>query len=150
MTDRRGDSNCVDWKRSRYWCCLLAILFHMYSQYLTKEGLQGSGNFILGGHVIGIWDMVKTLYCLLREKLCCGARLIDWLVLVHAMEWKIMWTRQPSLLQIMINERKLQNLEYFNRLGCLVQYLQVKLNLGFPWQKQDLTTRRRFLSTGLT
>jgi len=55
MTGPRGDSNCVYWKRSGYWCCLLAILFHMYSQYITKEALQGFGNFILGGHVIGIW-----------------------------------------------------------------------------------------------
>jgi len=88
MTDRRGDSNCVDWNRSRYWCCLSAILFHMYSQSLKKEAHQGFGNFILGGHAIGIWDMVKTLFCLLREKLCCEARLIDWLILVHAMGWK--------------------------------------------------------------
>jgi hypothetical protein len=65
------------------------------------------------------------------------------------MELKRMWTRQPFLLQIII-DKKLKNVEYFNRLGCFVQYLQAKLNLGFLWQKQDLTRRRRFLPVSLT
>jgi len=57
----QGETNCVDWKSRRYRCCLSAILFHMYSEYLTKEGLQGFGN-IFSGHLIRICDMVRILY----------------------------------------------------------------------------------------
>ena len=89
---------------------------------------------------------------LVREELCCRARLIDWLILICAVEWKRMRTRQPSILQIVINKRKLKNVEYFNRLGCLVQYWQGKLDVGFLWQKQDSKRRRRrrFLPASLT
>jgi hypothetical protein len=54
-----------------------------------------------------------------------------------------MLTRQPFLLQVIV-DKKLKNVEYFNHLGCLVQYLHAKLNIGFLWKKQDLTRRRRF------
>jgi len=47
------------------------------------------------------------------------------------MEWNKMWIRQPSLLQIMLYQRKLKNVKFFNRLVCLVHNLHVKLNLGF-------------------
>jgi len=43
------------------------------------------------------------------------------------------WTREPSLLQIMKDKRKLKNVENFNRSGFLMQYLQGKLNVGYPW-----------------
>jgi hypothetical protein len=29
--------------------------------------------------------------------------------------------------------KKTEEVEYFNRLGCWVQYLHVKFILGFPW-----------------
>jgi hypothetical protein len=41
--------------------------------------------------------------------------------------------------------KKLKNVEYFNRFGCLGQYLHVIMYLGFPWQKQDSKRRRLFL-----
>jgi len=58
-------------------------------------------------------------------------RLID-IAVCYGME-KI-WTRQTSVLQNLIEQRKMNNVEYFNRLGCLVQFLHVKLNHGFLWQ----------------
>ena len=36
----------------RQECCLSPILFNLYSEYLTKEGLEGYGDFKIGGHVI--------------------------------------------------------------------------------------------------
>jgi hypothetical protein len=33
-------------------CCLSPILFNLYSEYLTKEGLEGFGDFKIGGQVI--------------------------------------------------------------------------------------------------
>ena len=52
--------------------------------------------------------------------------------------------------QIVIDQRKLKNVEYFNRFGCLVQYSHMKMNVGFPWKKQDLTRRERFLPANFT
>jgi hypothetical protein len=45
--------------------------------------------------------------------------------------------------------KKTEECEYFNHYGSLVQYLHMKLNLGFSWQKQDSTRRRRFLPASL-
>ena len=66
----------------------------------------------------------------------------------EALERVRMWTRQPSLLEIIIDQGKLKNVAYFNRLVCLVQYLHMKLTVGFLWQKQDLTRKRRFSLQG--
>jgi hypothetical protein len=55
---------------------------------------------------------------------CCGME-------NNADKTKVMrFPRQPSLPEILIYQRKLKNVEYFKRLDCLVQNLQVKLNLG--------------------
>jgi hypothetical protein len=53
--------------------------------------------------------------------------------------------RKPSLPEIMIDQRKQKNVEYFNRLVYLVKYLHVKFNVGFLWQKHESTRKRRFL-----
>ena len=36
----------------RWGCCLSQILFNLYSECLTKEAVEGSGTFKIGGHVI--------------------------------------------------------------------------------------------------
>jgi len=36
----------------RQGCCLSPILFNLYSDYLTKEALEGFGGFKTGGHII--------------------------------------------------------------------------------------------------
>jgi hypothetical protein len=36
----------------RQGCCFSPILFNVYSEYLTKEAVEGFGNFKIGGQVI--------------------------------------------------------------------------------------------------
>jgi len=36
----------------RQGCCLSPILFNLYSECLTKEALEGSGDFKIGGQII--------------------------------------------------------------------------------------------------
>jgi hypothetical protein len=52
------------------------ILFNLYSTYLTKEVLEGFGNFKIGGQVILTEKYVDDLV-LLRRKRCNRAYLLD-------------------------------------------------------------------------
>ena len=47
----RGETSCVQIGRGvRPGCCLSPILFDLYSECLTKEALDGLGDFNIGGH----------------------------------------------------------------------------------------------------
>jgi len=49
----RGKTRSVKTGRGvRQGCCLSPILFNFYSEYLTKEALDGLGAFIIGGQII--------------------------------------------------------------------------------------------------
>ena len=65
-------------------------------------------------------------------------------------------SRQPSTVTIMIDQKQLENAEYFKYLGSILTYIyiyiyilmehvRVKLNPGFPWKKLRSTRRRRSL-----
>jgi hypothetical protein len=60
-------------EENRQGCCLSPILFNFYSEYLTKEALEGSGGFKIGQLLQAIEETV----------------LQGW-VLEYAMEWKLM------------------------------------------------------------
>jgi hypothetical protein len=70
MIGPRGDKECEDWKRSRQGCCLSPILFNLrvYSEYLTKEALEGFGDFKIGGQVIRTVKYADYLVLLAREE----------------------------------------------------------------------------------
>ena len=49
----RGETRSVKIGRGgRQGCCLSPILFNVYSECLTKEALEGFGDFRIGGQVI--------------------------------------------------------------------------------------------------
>jgi hypothetical protein len=49
------------------------ILFNLYREYLTKEALEGSGNFKIGRKVIHTVKYADTVCCWLRKKRCYRA-----------------------------------------------------------------------------
>jgi hypothetical protein len=52
----------------RQCCCLSPILFNLYSEYLTKEVLEGFGDFKIGGQAIGSVKYADDLVLLAREE----------------------------------------------------------------------------------
>ena len=49
----RGETRSVQIGRGvRQGCCLSPILFNLYSEWLTKEALDGLGDFNVGGQII--------------------------------------------------------------------------------------------------
>jgi hypothetical protein len=52
----------------RQGCCLSPIVFNLYSEYLTKEALEGFGDFKIGGQVIHIVKYAADLVLLAREE----------------------------------------------------------------------------------
>jgi hypothetical protein len=55
-------------KGVRQGCYLSPILFNLYSEYLTKEALEGFGGFKIGGQVIRTVKYADDLVLLAREE----------------------------------------------------------------------------------
>jgi hypothetical protein len=43
---------CEDWKRERQGCLLSSILYNLYSEYLTKEARERSGDLKIGEKIM--------------------------------------------------------------------------------------------------
>jgi len=52
----------------RQGCCLSPILFNLYSDYLTKEALEGLGDFQIGGQIIHTVKYADDLVLLAKEE----------------------------------------------------------------------------------
>ena len=52
----------------RQGCCLSPILFNLYSKYLTKEALEGLGDFKIGGQIIHTVKYADDLVLLAKEE----------------------------------------------------------------------------------
>jgi len=52
----------------RQGCCLSPILFNLYSEYLTKEALEGLGDFKIDGQVIHIVKYADYIVLLAKEE----------------------------------------------------------------------------------
>jgi hypothetical protein len=65
----QGETKNVKIRRGvRQGCCLSPILFNLYSEYLTKEALEGFGDFKTGGQVIRTVKYADDLVLLAKEE----------------------------------------------------------------------------------
>jgi hypothetical protein len=124
----RGKTRSVKTGRGvRQGCCLSLILFNLYSEYLTIKVLEGSGDFIIG-QVICTVKYADDLVLLAKEEAvlqglmerptelgrCYGME-------VNVEKTKVMRiSRQSSSIQIMKDQKQLENVEYFSCLGSMI------------------------------
>jgi hypothetical protein len=65
----RGETRSVKIGRKvRQVCCLSPILFNLYSEYLTKEALEGLGDFKVGGQIIHTVKYADDFVLLAKEE----------------------------------------------------------------------------------
>ena len=112
----RGETRSVQIGRGvRQECCLSPILFNFYSEFLTKEALDGLGDLKIGGQIIHTVKYADDLVLLAKEETVLQ-RMIDKLIEIgrcYGMEMNVEKTkvmrisRQPSPVTIMIDQKQL-------------------------------------------
>ena len=120
-------------------CCLSPILFNLYSEFLTKESLDGLGDFNIGGQIIQTVKYGDDLVLMAKEETvqhgkidklieigsCCGMEM-------NAKKTKLIRiSKQPSPVTIMIDQKQLENVECFKYLGGILTFWH--LNLAFKF-----------------
>ena len=97
-------------------------MFNLYSEYLTKEALEGLGDFKIGGQIIRTGKYADDLVLLAKEEKVLQD-MIDKLIEIrrcYGMETNVKKTkvmgisRQTPPVKIMINLKQLENVEYYN------------------------------------
>jgi hypothetical protein len=59
----------------RHGCCVLQILFNLYSEYLTKEDLEGFADFRIGGKGIRTVKYAEHILLLAKEERLIGCEI---------------------------------------------------------------------------
>jgi len=125
----RGETRRVQIGRGvRKGCCLSPILFNLYSECLTKEALDGFGDFNIGGQIIQTVKYADDLVLMAKEETVLQG-MIEKLIEIgscYGMEMNVEKTkvmrisRQPSPVTIMIDQKQLESVECFKYLGSLL------------------------------
>jgi len=106
---------------------LSPILFNLYSEYLTKEALEELGDFKIGGQIIHTVKYADDLVLLAKEEMVLQD-MIDKLIEIgrcYGMESNVEKTKvmriskQPLPVKIIIDQKQLENVEYFKYLGSI-------------------------------
>jgi len=112
----------------RQGCCLSPILFNLCSECLTKEALEGFGDFKISGQNIHSVKYTDDLVLLAKEEKVLQD-MIDKLTEIggcYGMEMNVekeklmRISRQPFAVKIMIDQKRLENVEYFEYLGSML------------------------------
>jgi hypothetical protein len=140
----RGETRSVKIGRGvRQGCCLSPILFNIYSEYLTKEAIEGLGDFKIGGQIIHPVKCADDLVLLAKEERvlqdmidksieigrCFGMEMnVEKTKVMRISRQpspvKIMMriSRQPSLVKIMTDQKQMENVESFKYLGSILTH----------------------------
>jgi hypothetical protein len=122
MTEPRETRSVKMGRGVRQGCCLSRILLNLYSECLTKEALEGFGDFKIGGQIIHSVKYAADLVLLAKEEKVLQD-IIDKLIEIggcYGIEMNVEKTkvmrisRQPFPLNIMIDQKQLQNVEFLN------------------------------------
>ena len=112
----------------RQGCCLSPILFNLYSECLTKEALEGFGDFKIGGRIINTLKYADDLVLLAKEEKVLKD-MIDKLIEIggcYGMEMNVEKTkvmrisRQPLPVKIIIDQKQLENVKSCKYLGSIL------------------------------
>jgi hypothetical protein len=104
---------------------LSPVLFNVYSECLTKEALEGLGDFKIGGQIIHTVKYADDLVLLAKEEKVLQ-KMTDKLIEIggcYGMEMNVGKTilmrisRQPFPVKIMIDQKQLDNVGSFKYLG---------------------------------
>jgi len=102
-------------------CCLSPILFNLYSKCLTKEALDGLGDFNIGEQIIQTVKYADDLALMAKEGMVLQGtigKLIE-IGRCYGMEMNVEKTkvmrisRQPSPVTIMIDQKQQENVVFF-------------------------------------
>jgi len=111
----------------RQGCCLSLILFKLYSEYLTKDALEGLRDLKIGGQIIHNVKYADELVLLAKEEMVLQD-MINKLIEIgrcYGMEMnvkkKVMRiSKQPFQVKIIIDHKQLENVESFKYLGSIL------------------------------